>query len=46
MSEQGPETIESRMVVASYIGVGEMTKVTHSFPDDMQSLFPALASAA
>jgi uncharacterized protein (DUF2267 family) len=33
-------------VVANHIGTGEMTKVMHSFPHDMQSLFPALASAA
>jgi uncharacterized protein (DUF2267 family) len=33
-------------VVANYIGQGEMEKVMHSFPHDMQSLFPALASAA
>jgi uncharacterized protein (DUF2267 family) len=33
-------------IVASYVGVGEMTKLMHSFPHDMQSLFPALASAA
>jgi uncharacterized protein (DUF2267 family) len=33
-------------VVAGYIGSGEMEKVMHSFPQDMQSLFPALAHAA
>jgi uncharacterized protein (DUF2267 family) len=33
-------------VAAGYIGAGEMEKVLHSFPHDMQSLFPALASAA
>jgi len=33
-------------VVASYVGIGEMDKVKHSFPSDMQNLFPALASAA
>jgi len=33
-------------VVSSYTGAGEMHKVMHSFPQDMQSLFPALASAA
>lgn len=33
-------------VAASYIGAGEMQKLMHSFPHDMQSLFPALASAA
>jgi uncharacterized protein (DUF2267 family) len=33
-------------VVANYVGAGEMTKVMHSFPHDMQSLFPALASTA
>ena len=46
MGEQGLETIESTTVVASYIGAGEMTKVMHSFPNEWQSLFPALASAA
>jgi len=46
MSEQGLETIESTTVVASYIGAGEVTKVMQSFFHDMQSLFPALASAA
>ena len=33
-------------VIASYIGAGEMEKVKHSFPGDMQNLFPELASAA
>jgi len=33
-------------VVASYVGDGEMEKVKHSFPRDMQNLFPALAEAA
>jgi uncharacterized protein (DUF2267 family) len=33
-------------VVASYVGIGEMDKVKHGFPSDMQNLFPALASAA
>ena len=33
-------------VMATYIGAGEMTKVMHSFPHDMQSLFTALAPAA
>ncbi len=33
-------------IVASYVGAGEMGKLMHSFPSDMQSLFPALASAA
>jgi uncharacterized protein (DUF2267 family) len=32
-------------VVASYVGAGEMEKVMHSFPHDMQSLFPAPAEA-
>lgn len=27
-------------VVAGYIGAGEMEKIMHSFPQDMQSLFP------
>src|SRR5437763_8923030 len=29
-------------VIASYIGAGEMDKVKHSFPRDMQNLFPRL----
>jgi hypothetical protein len=33
-------------LVVSYIGGGEMEKVMHSFPQDMQSSFPALASVA
>jgi uncharacterized protein (DUF2267 family) len=33
-------------VVASYIGGGEMEKVKHSFPHDLQPLFPELAEAA
>ena len=33
-------------VIATYVGGGEMDKVKHSFPVDMQNLFPALASAA
>jgi uncharacterized protein (DUF2267 family) len=33
------------LVVASYIGVGEMEKVMHSLPQDMQPLFPALSAA-
>jgi uncharacterized protein (DUF2267 family) len=33
-------------VIASYIGAGEMEKVMLSFPQDMRSLFPALAPAA
>jgi len=32
-------------VVMGDIGGGEMEKVMHSFPYDMQSLFPALAAA-
>ena len=32
-------------VVASHIGDSEMQKVMDSFPRDMQSLFPALASS-
>jgi uncharacterized protein (DUF2267 family) len=40
------ETIQSVLaVVADHIGGGEMEKVMHSFPQDMQSLFPALAAA-
>jgi hypothetical protein len=33
------------LVVASYIGVGEMEKIMHSFPQDMQSLIPPLTAA-
>src|SRR5205823_14920376 len=41
------ETVQAVLGVAAiYIGGGEMEKVKHSFPSDMQSLFPALASAA
>jgi uncharacterized protein (DUF2267 family) len=41
------ETTESVLaVIASHVGTGEMQKVMHSFPHDMQALFPPLASAA
>jgi uncharacterized protein (DUF2267 family) len=41
------ETVQNVLaVVASHVGNGELEKVMHSFPRDMQSLFPALASAA
>jgi uncharacterized protein (DUF2267 family) len=41
------ETVQGVLsVVASHIGAGEMGKLMHSFPQGMQSLFPALASAA
>jgi uncharacterized protein (DUF2267 family) len=41
------ETVQNVLaVVANHIGNGELTKVMQSFPRDMQSLFPALASAA
>ena len=33
-------------VVASYVGMGEIEKAKHTFPRDMQNLFPELASAA
>jgi uncharacterized protein (DUF2267 family) len=33
-------------VVGSHVGMGEMEKVKHSFPRDMQNLFPAMAEAA
>lgn len=33
-------------VAASHIGHGELQKVMHAFPRDIQSLFPAPASAA
>jgi uncharacterized protein (DUF2267 family) len=33
-------------VVANYVGLGEMEKVVHSFPQDMQPLFPALTAAS
>ena len=39
MSEQGFETV--RVIIAAHIG--ELEKVMHSFPRDIQSLFPALA---
>jgi uncharacterized protein (DUF2267 family) len=40
-------TVQSALaVVASHIASGEMEKVMHSFREDMQSLFPTLASAA
>jgi uncharacterized protein (DUF2267 family) len=41
------ETVQNVLAVAaSHIGGGELRKVMHAFPRDMQSLFPALASAA
>ena len=41
------ETVENVFaVIANHIGGGEMQKVMGAFPNDMQSLFPALASAA
>jgi uncharacterized protein (DUF2267 family) len=41
------ETVQNVLrVVASHTGNGELEKVMHSFPHDMQSLFPATASAA
>jgi uncharacterized protein (DUF2267 family) len=41
------ETMRSVLsVVANYAGGGEIEKIMHSFPHDMQWLFPALASAA
>jgi uncharacterized protein (DUF2267 family) len=41
------ETVQNVLgVLASHMGDGEMQKVMDSFPRDMQSLFPALASAA
>jgi uncharacterized protein (DUF2267 family) len=33
-------------VIATHVGGGEMDKVKHSFPVEMQNLFPALASGA
>ena len=42
MSEQGFETV--RVIIAAHMGNDELEKVMHSFPRDMQSLFPALAS--
>jgi uncharacterized protein (DUF2267 family) len=35
----------TQAVIASHVGRGEVEKVVHSFPHDMQSLFPDLASA-
>jgi uncharacterized protein (DUF2267 family) len=41
------ETVQNVFaVVGSHMGGGEMQKVVDAFPRDMQSLFPALASAA
>ena len=40
------ESMNVFAVVADHMGGGEMQKVTDAFPPDMQSLFPALASAA
>jgi uncharacterized protein (DUF2267 family) len=41
------ETTENVLaVIASHLGAGEMQKVMHSFPHDLQALFPPLASAA
>jgi hypothetical protein len=34
------------MLVANHMGGVEMEKVMHTFPHDMQWLFPAFASAA
>ena len=41
------ETVQNVLaVVANHIGNGEMQKIMGAFPHDMQSFFPALASAA
>jgi uncharacterized protein (DUF2267 family) len=41
------ETTESVVaVIAGHLGAGEMQKVMHSFPHDLQALFLPLASAA
>ncbi len=41
------ETVQNVLaVVANHIGNGEMQKIMDAFPRDMQSFFPALASAA
>ena len=41
------ETVQNVLaVVANHMGSGEMQKVIDAFPRNMQSLFPALASAA
>src|SRR5205814_10234829 len=40
------EAIREKIVAGRYTGAGEMHKVMHSLPQDMQSLFPALAAAA
>src|SRR5919109_60703 len=41
------ETVQNVLaVIASHVGDGELQKVMHSFPHDIQSLFPAIASAA
>jgi uncharacterized protein (DUF2267 family) len=41
------QTTESVVaVIASHVGAGEMQKVMHNFPRDLQALFRPLASAA
>ena len=41
------ETVQNVLaIVANHMGGGEMHKVMEAFPGDMQSLFPAVASAA
>ena len=45
MSEQGLETSKPSAIVASHMGNGELEKVMQTSPKDMQSLFPAIASA-
>jgi hypothetical protein len=38
-------TLRDRFRLDLAVGGGEMKKVMHSFPRDLQSLFPALAAA-
>ena len=40
------ETGQNVLVVANHIGNGEMQKIVDASPPDMQSFFPALATAA
>ena len=45
MSEQGLERIETTRQTTHDMSDGEAEKVLHALPKDMQSLFPAIASA-
>ncbi len=39
------QTLRDRLSLDLAVGGGEIKKVMHSFPRDLQSLFPALAAA-